>query len=443
MRPRRAAVAALGATLVPVAFGLVAVRPVAAGEPVYSAYGLTALAAGVRTAGDVGVSGGLATLDTGSAQVAARLDSSPSANVLAAPYEPGTLFRTVAGQGNAGAGETVFDVPDAEAAFPGTGSGAVGLVPPTSGGPLSGAGGSAVASADRTSAKGSSTGAAFGVEGVLTADGSTTAVELQVDPVKGTTRAAARTSVGRVVVAGVLELRDVVTTATLTSDGDTHVTEASVTVGAAAVAGMPVGLTDEGVEVLGAPVLPGQTVRDQTAQANAALEQAGVQVRLVEAVRRSDARSASVDTGGVAVTVTSPDLPGGLPGNRLEVLVGGVQLTENDERASAAAPAPPVAVPSAPAVPPPAPAGVDVPGTPGVAAVPGTEPLPALPGGPALAAAPPSAQAGPAVLVAGRRVSAVVALAGFAAWQFLALSTATLYAFVERRRRLALLEELS
>ncbi|MCW2778426.1 MAG: hypothetical protein JWN17_2151, partial [Frankiales bacterium] len=142
----RVATVALAVSALPVVLGLAVVRPVAAaGPPVgYSSYGLTGLASGVRTAGDVGVSGGLVTLDTGSGQVAARLDSSPSANVLAAPYEPGTLFRTVAGQGNASAGTTVFDVPDAEAAYPGTGSGAVGLVPPTSGGPLSGAGGSAV-----------------------------------------------------------------------------------------------------------------------------------------------------------------------------------------------------------------------------------------------------------------------------------------------------------
>ncbi|MCW2606568.1 MAG: hypothetical protein JWO60_1261, partial [Frankiales bacterium] len=349
MTPRRIAVTALGASLVPLVLGLVAVRPVAAAEPFYASYGLTGLAAGVRTAGDVGASGGLVTLDTGSGQVAARLDSSPSSGVLAAPYEPGTLFRTVVGQGNAGAGQTVFDVPDAEAAFPGTGSGAVGLVPPTSGGPLSGAGGSAVAAADATSAKGSSFGAAFGIDGVLTADGSTSAVELRVDPVKGTTTATARTSVGKVVVARVLELRDVVATASITSKGDTHTTEASVTVGGAAVSGMPVGLSDDGVEALGTPVLPGQTVRDATAQANAQLAAAGVQVRAIEAVRRSDRRSASVDTGGVVVTLASPELPGGVAANRLELVVGGVQLSELDELRTADAVLPPVVPPAAPA----------------------------------------------------------------------------------------------
>ncbi len=438
---RSVAVTALGASLLPVVLGVVAVRPVAAQEvlPGYASYGLTGLAAGVRTAGDVGVSGGLVTLDTGSGQVAARLDSSPSSGVLAAPFEPGTLFRTVVGQGNAGAGETVFDVPDAEAAFPGTGSGAVGLVPATSGGPLRGEGGSALAAADATSAKGAATGASFAVEGLVTADGSTSSVDLRVDPDKGTSSATGRTSVGRLVVAGVLELRDVVATASLTSDGDRHTAAASVTVGGALVSGMPVGLSDAGVEALGTTVLPGQTVRDQTAAANAALAAAGIQVRTIEAARTSDGRSASADTGGVVISLATADLPGGVAANRLEIVVGGVQLTETDERRTAEPALPPAPSVPAPAVPLPLPA----PGLPGTPAIPGTPGTPGL-AAPVIEAAPTLAAPGQGlVLVAGRSVPAAAALAGFAAWQFLSLSTATLYAFVERRRRLALLQELT
>ncbi|MCW2608185.1 MAG: hypothetical protein JWO60_2878, partial [Frankiales bacterium] len=63
-------------------------------------------------------------------------------------------------------------------------------------------------------------------------------------------------------------------------------------------------------------------------------------------------------------------------------------------------------------------------------------PLPAPPPVEPVVAAPRT------VLVAGRRVPATALLGGFAAWQFLSLSTATLYAFVERRRRLAQLEEV-
>jgi len=41
-------------------------------------------------------------------------------------------------------------------------------------------------------------------------------------------------------------------------------------------------------------------------------------------------------------------------------------------------------------------------------------------------------------VLSGRRVSTSAALAAFAVWQFLSLGTATLYALVERRRRLGL-----
>src|SRR5205814_1804744 len=102
---------------------LLLVHPVSAAPLGYDTFGLTVLASGVRTAGDVGASGGLVTLDTGSAAVSAQLDSSPSSAVLAVPYEPGTLFRTGVGQANDAAGQTVLDVPDAEAAYPGKGSG--------------------------------------------------------------------------------------------------------------------------------------------------------------------------------------------------------------------------------------------------------------------------------------------------------------------------------
>ncbi len=431
----------VGALLLPTALAVVLVRPAGAQTQVYGSYGLTGLAAGVRTAGDVGVSGGLVTLDTGSGQVAARLDSSPSAGVLAAPYEPGTLSRTVAGQVNAGAGEQVLDVPDAEAAFPGTGSGAVGAVPPSEGGPVSGEGGSAAATADARSARGSSTGSRLEVEDALVVEGSTSSVALSVDPAAGTTGATARSAVGRVVLAGVLELRDVVAGAELTSRGDVHTAAATVTVGGAAVAGQPVGLTDQGVVALGQPVVPGQSVRDLTDQANAALTQAGITVRTIASTTRKDGRSAAAETGGIVLTLGTPDLPGGVAGNRLEVVVGGVSLTESDERA---APAPaPVAPPVASAVPSAPPAALPgIPGLPGTPGTPGTPGVPAVPGSlaqPAATAEVP--QAAPSVLVAGRRIPAVAALAGFAAWQFLSLSTATLYALVDRRRRLALLAQ--
>ena len=106
-------------SLVPAAGALLLVRPaVAAPEaavvPVYDQVGLTALLSGVRTDGTVGASGGLVTLDTGSAYLAARLDAAPSSQVLAAPYQPGALARTVVGQVNGGAGSAVLEVPEAD-----------------------------------------------------------------------------------------------------------------------------------------------------------------------------------------------------------------------------------------------------------------------------------------------------------------------------------------
>src|SRR3954453_20446446 len=120
MTARRVMAAALLASVAPLVAGVLTVQPAAAAVG-YDQYGLTALAGGVRTSGDVGASGGLVTLDTASAYGAAHLDASPSAGVLADPYEPGTLFRTVAGQVNANAGSEVITVPDAESAYPGTG----------------------------------------------------------------------------------------------------------------------------------------------------------------------------------------------------------------------------------------------------------------------------------------------------------------------------------
>jgi hypothetical protein len=70
--------------------------------------------------------------------------------------------------------------------------------------------------------------------------------------------------------------------------------------------------------------------------------------------------------------------------------------------------------------------------------------VPGTPGAPGGAGVTPPQVLGPVAqagfVVHGRPISAQTALIGFAGWQFLSLGTATLYGFVERRRRLALLE---
>jgi hypothetical protein len=426
---RRIAVAALTASFVPLVVGAVAVRPAAAVTATgYEQYSMTAVASGVRTGGDVGASGGLVTLDTGSAYVSARLDASPSAGVLADPYEPGTLARTAAGQVNAGAGDEVVDVPDAEAQYPGDGKGSLETVPPTSNPPLSTGGGSATAQASEFLAEGTATGAATAVTGAYDAGSSTSAARLHVDPAKGVVTATARTNVKRIVFAGVLELRDVVASASITTAGDKHVSLATLTVGGASVSGQQVAIDENGVHAVGTPLVPGQTIQDATKQANAVLSGAGVTVHATEAVRTTTSRSAAADTGGLVVTLATPDLPGGVAANHLQVVVGGVSLTETD--------APPVALGLPLDTPPLSSGPLDTPPVTTTTVIPGTQGTgTAL--GPAQAPTVAPATAPASFLVAGRRLSAAATLAAFAVWQFLTLGTATLYAVVDRRRRVA------
>ena len=429
---RRIATGALVASLLPLVVGVVAVRPAAAVDSAngYDQYSLTAVASGVRTAGDVGASGGLVTLDTGSAYVSARLDASPSSGVLADPYEPGTLARTVAGQVNANAGSEVVSVPDAEASYPGDGKGSLETVPRTSNPPLSTGGGSATARAEELLAEGTATGAAMVVTGAYDAGTSTSSSRLQVDPVKGVAIASARTRVQRIVFGGVLELRDVVADASVTTAGDKHTSLASLTIGGASVAGQEVAIDETGVHAVGTPLVPGSTIQDATKSANAALAAAGINVHATEAVRTTTSRSAAADTGGLVVTLVTADLPGGVAANKLQVVVGGVALTETDTL-----PTPTLALPlgtgsvaaGTPALPPVTTTTV-IPGTPGSSALDSGALAPAV-------AAPATAPA--SFLVGGRRLSVAATLAAFAIWQFLTLGTTTLYAVVDRRRRVA------
>lgn len=432
MSARRVASAALLASLCPLVLGVLTVQPAAAVPVGYDQYGLTALASGVRTSGEVGNSGGLVTLDTGSGYVAARLDASPSAGVLADPYEPGTLFRTVAGQANANAGSEAVVVPDAEAAYPGDGKASLVTVPTQTAGPITTGGGSATAVATETTAEGTATGSSTTISGALESEGSTSSASLTVDAPKGVVTSVASTRVTRVVVGGVLELRDVVAKATVTTVGDKHLSDALLTVGGASVSGQEVAIDQDGVHAVGTPLLPGKTIDDATAQANAVLTTAGIQVHATDAVHTATNRSAAADTGGVVITLATPVAPGGIAANSIDVLVGDVTLTETDEPTVPALDlpivAPPVAVPDRGT--PPVTTTTIIPGTPGV-------PAPATAQAPAPAVAAPAARPA-SFVVGGRRLPAAVALAAFAVWQFLSLGTATLYALVDRHRRMGL-----
>jgi hypothetical protein len=427
---------ALGAvlSLVPTAGALLVVRPAAAADPGYDQVGVTAIVSGVRTDGVVGASGGLVTLDGGSAYIAGRLDSSPSSQVLAAPYEPGTLARTGVGQANGAAGQSVVNVPDAEARYPGAQNKATCCqVPPVSQAPLSfGAAAAATAEAGPAVAKGTSTGASYVVAGALSVGPSTSTLTMTVSAAAGQVLQEARTAVSRVDVAGVLVLQDVVAAATIKTDRDTHTAVQSLTVGGASVAGQSVVLSNDGVTAVGSGLLPGQTLETATAQANAQLAAAGITVHTVGGTARHDARSAVADSGGVEIVLATPALPGGVAANNLNVVVGGVALTEIDSLSLPVVPAV-VDVPPVVGGHPSTTTTTFIPGTPGSAG------LPAGPGSVAPQIAPLAVAT--SFVVSGRRVSAETALIAFAGWQLLSLGSATLYAFVERRRRLVLMGE--
>ena len=430
---RRPLVLGLALAVLPTTAALAFVRPIV--DPVYDRVGLTAIASGVRTDGIVGASGGLVTLDTGSAYVSASLDSSPSARVLASPVEPGTLTRTLVGQGNGAAGSAVFAVPDAEATSPGAqtkgrccGAPSISQPPVTASGPY------ATADAGPVFARGTAGASGYDLAGALTSGPSSSTVTMTASAASGKVVQDATTSVSKLTVAGVLSVTDVVASAHLTADGDAHTAAQSLSIGGASVSGQAVELSNDGVTALGTPLVPGMTLEVATAQANAQLKQAGIAVHTVGGTAKHDGRSASAGTGGVEIHLVTPDLPGGVAANSLTIIVGGVALTEID---SPFLPSTPVGTGGGPAGG--TPSGTTttttvIPGTPGAPAISG------IPGevGPQIAG--PSAQlVTRSFLLGGRRVSYRMALIGFAAWQLLSLGSATLYAFVERRRRLILM----
>ena len=420
-------------TLLPLLLALAFVRPVsAAGDPVYDQASLTAIAAAGRTDGVVGASGGLVTLDTGSAYVSASLDSSPSAAVVAAPQEPGTLFHTVAGQANGAAGQTVVGTFEAEARYPGDTSGSFSAGDPTDNPPVYLGTANASAKVTPTSAKGLAQAARYSIAPLLDIGPGTSAVNMATDVEKGTATADATVSVSDVELLGVLKIQSVVGTAKTTADHDTHTATQSLVVTGATVSGQQVGITNDGVVAAGTPLVPGTTLSQATDSVNKALASAGiVSVHTLGGLAKHTDRSADADTGGLQIVLRSPDLPAGVSANTLTITLGGVALTELD---ALAVPSIPLVVPPlGPVTPvqPPSTVTTVIPGTP---SVPGTVPPPAEQqpqvAGPAQAAA---------FEVRGRRISDKTALLAFAGWQILSLGTATLYGFVERRRRLVAL----
>lgn len=400
---------------------LATAHPVGAADEL-GAYAVTFTGTAAGRGGGVGASGGLVSFSGGPADVAGRLDGAPSSSAQASSVEPGTMARLVGGQVNGGAGSEVVGEPTtARAEFPGevTEDDAA-AADPGAAGPLrvTGARAHAEATADRAVAvtevaellagpdePAVAVRGAFG-DGRARADGSR---------VSGTTTV----GVAHVTVLGQLELWDVVGTATVDGTADGATASSDLTVGAAAVDGVPVTIGDDGVVVSDDAVLPGSDVATATEQVNAALAAAGIRVRLHDQRAVDGSDRAVADSGGIGITVTTPSAEG-VPGNTFELVVGRATMTAFVEPAATfpATTSAPVGTSSP----------VDT-TTDDATALDGTAPRTSTTA-PSVAVAPPEEttapppdvapepepSADPDLVVAGRQMSARTAYAGFAAW---------------------------
>lgn len=464
-RRRTTVLAAL--TLLPTLMALLLVRPVGAQDAAFGLYALTFNASGAALDGEIGAGGGLAVLDSGVPFSRGRLDSSPSADVRSAAVEPGTLVRTVAGVVNTEAGEEVIPVYSADAQFPGNEEAQNDILGSETAGPLTLSGFTArsVARADEV------TGRALMGEEILTDGGRARALSAALAPLRaaypnltepapanqaalvtvqqglaqgsatadaagGRITAVATGRVKQVDIAGEIILRDVVGTATVVVDtAGERVAEGHVTVGGATIAGVPVEITEDGVVAADQELLPGQTVRDLTAQLNGALEAANVSISVLAPKEEAGEGFAEAGSGGVRISIATPPNPQ-VPGNDLIFTFGRAEVTAADEPPFE--PAPPIDLGSAPDVPP-------SDGGSGSSSSTGTSSGPSFSAPPSagtasgggdvappdpVVAEPATAPADqPMVMVAGRRVSAKTTLAAFGAWQLLSLSIVTMAAW--------------
>jgi hypothetical protein len=404
---------------------LTALRPVdAAPAAPFGTFGVTVTSAAVRTAGDVGASGGLVTLGTGTAFTSARLDAAPSSYALASPVEPGPVVRAVIGTVNTDAGQTVLSVSEAESAYPGNGKASSAYAPPTAAGPVSVVPGTADSTAGPHLARAATTGSGLTVSGVL--DGARLASSSSVTgtDTAGTAASTGTSTVGHLGVAGVLSLEDVVAHATVTEVGSRTTAAATLTVGGASVAGVPVTIDADGVHAAGQGTGLGP-LQDAQAQVDRALAAAGLDVHAVAVTRTVTGRSGYADSGGIVIRLVTPGVdPAGLPGNDVTITVGKVTATGTSEALVPPIPLPPLPVAGGPAAPPTTTTTTVVDG--------GLLPSTPTAGGPAPLVASPRSY-----VVAGHRVSAVAAFAAFAAWQLITMAMTTLYALADRRRRAA------
>lgn len=404
---------------------LTALRPVSAetSQP-FGTFGLTVTSAAVRTAGDVGASGGLVTLGTGVGFTTARLDAAPSSYALASPVEPGPVVRSVIGTVNTDAGQALLGVPEAESAYPGNGKASSSYAPATAAGPVSVVPGTAESSAGPHLAQADTTGAGLSVDGVLDGSRLASASTVTGTDTAGTASTAGTSTVGHLGVAGVLSLEDVVAHAAVTEVGARTTAAATLTVGGASVGGVPVTIDADGVHAAGQGTGLGP-LQDAQTQVDQALAAAGMDVHAVAVTRTVTGRSGYADSGGIVIRLVTPGVdPAGLPGNDVTITVGKVTATGTSEALVPPIPLPPLPAPGGAAVPPTTTTTTVVDG--------GVVGTPPVTGGPAPLVAQPAGYA-----LVGHRVSAAAAFAAFAAWQLITMAMTTLYALADRRRRAA------
>lgn len=429
-------------------------RPVVAAGNL-GAYSLTFSGTAAGRGGGVGASGGLVTFSGGPCDVSGRLDAAPSSAAQASSIEPGTMYRLVAGQVNAQAGEQVLGEPTtARAEFPGdtteadatqADSGDTGVLR------VVGGQGQARAVADSAAARAAVADfvAGAGQEGppVVRIAGAFGDGRAVADEGAGALSAAVEVGAARVEVLDQLVLHDVVGTAEVAATGDDRTATAGFTIGAASVAGTPVVIGEDGVVVAGDPAVPGADVEALTEQVNAVLVDAGIEVRLLGARETSEGSRVAADSGGLGIRVTTPATQG-VPRNDLELVLGRATATLFAEPAAPPPATAPVVTPS------PSPAATSTPTatTPTAPSTttrdaPPTSTGVSLPAPRAGTAMPPQVApeepatsaptASPAMVVAGARMSPRTAYAGFAAWLLFTSTIPMLGAFWLRRRGLA------
>lgn len=427
MRRRGLQALALGGLSVSALPTVVLLASTATAAPaVFGQYSTSAVVRASSTGGNIGLSGGLTPLDSGSASVDASLDNSPTAMVLARPMEPGTSFSTVASQV-----PVEVAVPEAQAAFPGkTSDSTVTPAPGTT----------ASATATPATAVGSAETAGAAVAAV--ALGATTAsASLGSVGAGHEVSAVADGFASGFEAAGVLVIRGVRGHAAIAATaGGTRTSIATLTVGSISVSGQAVAVDDSGLHAVGTMVPFGPTLAQLTKTANSALASAGISISLaapIHTVTTTDLGSHCVaDSGGLQITVTTREVGSAtVPANTAVVTLGRVQLSESDASSiDLGATLLPGGAGLAGLV-----GSTGQAGTPGIA---GTTGQLLTVGGmlrgqaPSLAGTAPAVAGSSGITIAGHHLTAAAAVAALGGWEALTLGSATFAVLALRRPEL-------